>query len=44
MTKPLYEKVLNDERLQDVPILHIIKVLDIIALIESEENERIEQS
>lgn len=44
MTKPLYEKVLNDGRLQDVPILHIIKVLDIIALIESEENERIEQS
>ena len=44
MTKPLYDKVLTDERLQDVPVLHIIKILDIIALIESEENERIEQS
>ena len=38
MKDSFYKKVINDPRLKDVPILFIIKVIDIIEFLKAEEN------
>lgn len=37
MSDSFYRKVINDPRLDDVPILFIIKVIDIIEFLKAEE-------
>ena len=37
MKDSFYKKVINDSRLNDVPILFIIKVIDIIEFLKAEE-------
>ena len=37
MKDSFYKKVINDPRLNDVPILFIIKVIDIIEFLKAEE-------
>ncbi len=37
MSDSFYRKVINDHRLDDVPILFIIKVIDIIEFLKAEE-------
>ena len=38
MKDNFYKKVINDPRLNDVPVLFIIKVIDIIEFLKAEEN------
>lgn len=34
----LYKKVINDVRLDDIPILHIIRVIEIMEFLKTEES------
>lgn len=34
----LYKKVINDVRLDDIPILHIIRVIEIMEFLKAEES------
>ena len=35
----IYDKILNDSRLKDIPVLYIIRILDIIQFILEEEKQ-----